>query len=463
MNQRFLRLMQLCVFGLDLISLNLLIILLQYGMLCFNPSFNNLEYTPFCMWLNTSWLVVLIVVNLYSEKYITSFESFSRRTMHAYLFWLVLVLVYLFFTHQFELSRLFIAVLLCSQGIMLLVNRFICLGICSYLRHYQYLTRRVLILGYNDTAKKLVSYLEEDSNQIQVIGFCEEEENVQELTHYPIIGSLENALVVSKEMKVDEIYSTIAPEHDLGIYQLMQQANQHCIRFKIIPDLSFFMNSSFHIDYLNDIPVLSARKEPLDEAGNRIKKRLFDIVVSLLVIIFILPWLVPIIGLLIRIESPGPIFFKQFRTGRNNKQFQCLKFRSMKMNDDADRKQATQNDARLTRIGRFLRRTSLDEFPQFLNVLIGNMSIVGPRPHMLKHTDDYSKVIEEYMVRQFVKPGMTGWAQVNGCRGEIKTLWHMKRRVSHDLWYAENWSMWLDIRIVFLTMFIMLKEDQNAL
>ncbi len=454
--------MQLCVFGLDLVSLNILIILQQYGVMCFDPFSNSPEYTRFGLWLNTSWLVLLIAGNLYSEKYISSFELFSRRTLHTYFFWLVLVFVYLFFNHQFELSNFFVTFLLCSQGAMLLINRCIYLGVRSYLRHSQFFTRRVLILGYNETAKKLVSYLEEDCDHIQIIGFCEEVEQVQELTHYPIIGPLGKALELSELMKVDEIYSTIAPEHDLGIYQLMQQANLQCIRFKVIPDLSLFMNHSFHIDHLNDIPVLCLRKEPLDEAGNRIIKRLFDIVISLFVVLFILPWLFPIVGLLIWVESRGPIFFKQMRTGRNNKQFQCLKFRSMRMNDDADMKQATRNDARLTRVGRFLRRTSLDEFPQFLNVLVGNMSIIGPRPHMLKHTDDYSKLIDEYMVRQFVKPGMTGWAQVNGCRGEIKTLWHLRRRVDHDLWYAENWSLWLDIKIAFLTMVIMIRGDQNA-
>ncbi|MCU7547507.1 undecaprenyl-phosphate glucose phosphotransferase [Chitinophagaceae bacterium LB-8] len=462
MNKRFLRLKQFCVFGLDLISLNVLIMLQQFGMLWFETFSNSQEYTRLNLWLNTSWLVVLIAGNLYSEKYISSFELFFRRTIHTYFFWLVLVLVYLFFAHQFKLSLSFVAFLLCSQGAMLLVNRCIYLVVRSYLCHYQYFTRRVLILGYNDTAKKLVSYLEEENERIQILGFCEEAEHIQELTHYPILGPLEKAMELSEQMKVDEIFSTIAPEHDLGIYQLMQQANQCCIRFKVIPDLSLFMNHSFHIDYLNDMPVLCLRREPLDEAGNRILKRLFDIVVSLFVVIFILPWLVPVVGLLIWIESPGPIFFKQKRTGRNNKQFQCLKFRSMKINNDADMKQATQNDERLTKVGSFLRRTSLDEFPQFLNVLIGNMSVVGPRPHMLKHTNDYSKLIQEYMVRQFVKPGMTGWAQVNGYRGEIKTLQHMKRRVNYDLWYAENWSMWLDIKIVFFTMVVMIKSDQNA-
>lgn len=461
MNQRLMRLMQLCVFGLDLIFLNVIIILLQYGLQQIYAPY-SLEYTRFWMWLNTSWLIVVIIGNLYHEKFITSFEYFTGRTMQAYLFWLVLVLIYLFFVRQDELPRPFIAFVFCSYGVMLVINRIIYLGLRSYLHRRQYLTRRVLILGFNETAKKLAYSLEEDDRYVQIIGFCEEEEHVQELTHYPIIGPLEKVMEVSKQFQVDEIYSTIAPEHDLGIYKVMQEANLHCIRFKVIPDMSFFMNRTFHIDFLNDIPVLSVRKEPLDNAGNRFKKRVFDVVISLLVTILILPWLVLIVGLLIRIESPGPVFFKQLRTGRNNKLFMCLKFRSMKVNKEADKRQATRNDERLTRIGKFLRKTSLDEFPQFLNVLMGDMSVVGPRPHMLKHTDDYSRQIDEYMVRQFVKPGLTGWAQVNGYRGEIKTIRHMKLRVDHDLWYAENWSIWLDMKIVYYTVVIMIRGDRNA-
>jgi putative colanic acid biosynthesis UDP-glucose lipid carrier transferase len=204
------------------------------------------------------------------------------------------------------------------------------------------------------------------------------------------------------------------------------------------------------------------RSEPLDDVGNRIKKRILDIVVSFLVIVFILSWLVPILGLLILIESRGPVFFSQLRTGKNKKPFYCYKFRSMRKNKDADFKQATVNDNRVTKIGKFIRRTSLDEFPQFLNVFKGNMSLVGPRPHMLKHTNDYSKVVDEYMVRQFLKPGITGWAQVNGYRGEITNPEQIQMRVNKDLWYLENWSLWLDIQILFLTVYQIFKGDKNA-
>ena len=172
--------------------------------------------------------------------------------------------------------------------------------------------------------------------------------------------------------------------------------------------------------------------------------------------------MIPLIGLLIYLESPGPIFFSQLRSGKGNKSFRLLKFRSMKMNSNADKVQATKNDPRLTKIGKFIRRTSLDEFPQFINVLKGEMSVVGPRPHMLKHTEDYSKIVQQYMVRQFLLPGISGWAQVNGYRGEIHGNEQIIGRVECDIWYSENWSLWLDIRIIFLTVYKILVGEKNA-
>ncbi|HNH22554.1 MAG TPA: exopolysaccharide biosynthesis polyprenyl glycosylphosphotransferase, partial [Ferruginibacter sp.] len=242
----------------------------------------------------------------------------------------------------------------------------------------------------------------------------------------------------------------------------MFQSEKECIRFKIVPNLSVFITRDVHIEYFGDLPILSLRSEPLDDVGNRIKKRALDLVVSSLVIILILSWMIPILGLLILLESRGPIFFGQLRTGKDKKTFRCLKFRSMRANKDADLKQATRNDSRVTRIGKFIRKTSLDEFPQFLNVFKGEMSLVGPRPHMLKHTDDYSQVVDDYMVRQFLKPGITGWAQINGYRGEITNPEQIRMRVNKDLWYLENWSLWLDIKIMFLTVYHVLRGNQNA-
>lgn len=461
MNTRFLHIVQACVFCLDLLSLNLA------GMLCrwwlqVPSKTHEVEYLNFWIWLNIGWLSVAWLVNVYSGKYIFSFVDFSRKTMHAYLYWFILIMVYLFFTREYVLSRFFIGAVFFGYGILLFLNRSLLLVGHSYLKKHKLLAKRVMIVGYNDTAKKLAAYLEEDEMNAQIIGFCEEEENVHELSNYPILDSIDNTIAASRFYDVKEVYSTIAPEHHNGIYRLMKEADYACIHFKIIPDLSYFVKKNFFIEYLRDIPVLSLRQEPLNDVGNRIRKRLFDLVFSLLVTVLILSWLIPLVGLLIYLESPGPIFFKQLRTGRDKKLFYCIKFRSMKINADAHTRQADKDDERITKVGRFLRKTNLDEFPQFLNVLWGNMSVVGPRPHMLKHTDDYSKLIDRYMVRQFLTPGITGWAQVNGFRGETKAVEQMQGRVEHDLWYMENWSVWLDVKIILLTIGNMIRGDKNA-
>ncbi|OOQ57760.1 hypothetical protein BC343_13295 [Mucilaginibacter pedocola] len=193
----------------------------------------------------------------------------------------------------------------------------------------------------------------------------------------------------------------------------------------------------------------------------RSTKRAFDIVFSLAVIIFILSWLMPILALLITIESKGPFIFSQKRSSRNNKTFHCYKFRSMYINADCDTLQTAKGDPRITRIGAFLRRYNLDELPQFFNVLMGNMSVIGPRPHMLSQTKEYAKLIDTFMVRHFVKPGITGWAQVNGLRGQTKTVSEMQARVEADLWYLKNWSFSLDMRITMRTILQMITGDKD--
>jgi exopolysaccharide biosynthesis polyprenyl glycosylphosphotransferase len=207
---------------------------------------------------------------------------------------------------------------------------------------------------------------------------------------------------------------------------------------------------------------MTLRNEPLENIVNRFVKRLFDIGFSTLVFILFLWWFIPLIALIIKLTSKGPVFFIQERSGIKNKSFNVIKFRTMYVNDDAHYKQATKYDERITPIGKFLRSTSLDEMPQFINVLTGQMSVIGPRPHMLKHTEEYSKIIDKFMVRHLVKPGITGWAQVNGYRGETKEVEDMEGRVRADVWYIENWSFTLDIKIIILTIINLLRGEENA-
>jgi putative colanic acid biosynthesis UDP-glucose lipid carrier transferase len=218
------------------------------------------------------------------------------------------------------------------------------------------------------------------------------------------------------------------------------------------------------MDYelMGNVPVLTLREEPLLSASNRVKKRVFDVVVSIAFLLLVYWWVYLIVATIIKITSPGPVYFKQLRNGMNGKEFTCIKFRSMRVNKDAGKVQATKNDPRKTKFGNFMRKTSIDELPQFLNVLKGDMSLVGPRPHMLSHTKEYSGLIDKYMVRHLVKPGITGLAQVTGFRGETKELSQMEGRVRQDIWYVENWSFFLDIRILFLTFYNAIRGDKQA-
>lgn len=462
MNRQFERYLQFTLIALDFIALNFVYIILQV-IFTNDIRFTSTDaYFKYLIVANLSWLFLAFFLRTYSINLIFSFEEFTKRTIQVFLVWIIIILFYLFFTRELTISRYFTLSITAAFGFGLLLNKFIYLGIFRYFRNRDFLIKKVIILGYNETAKKLALYFEQDVLNTEIIGYIENEENIMELSNYPVLANIADTLRVAKELNVQEIFSTITPEQNKFIYDLMYQSEKECIRFRIVPNLSLFITREVHIEYYGELPILSLRKEPLDDIGNRIKKRALDIVVSSLVTIFILSWLIPLIGLLVLLESGRPIFFKQLRTGKDKKPFNCYKFRSMRNNKDADLKQASRNDNRVTALGRFLRKTSLDEFPQFFNVLRGEMSLVGPRPHMLKHTNDYSKVVDEYMVRQFIKPGITGWAQINGYRGEISNPEQIKMRVNKDLWYLENWTLWLDIRILFLTVYYVFRGDDKA-
>lgn len=244
--------------------------------------------------------------------------------------------------------------------------------------------------------------------------------------------------------------------------KIIDTATRHMVRLYIIPDINGLDINNTNLVSFNGVPMIKSFSEPLEEKGNRIYKRIFDVVFSLTVLIFILSWLYPILAILIKLEDPGPVLFRQKRSGYLNREFYCLKFRSMKVNHEADIKIAYKNDTRITKTGRFLRKTSIDELPQFFNVLVGDMSVVGPRPHMVFQTNLYSELVKKYMIRHFTKPGITGWAQVMGSRGEIRDISDMEQRVEKDIWYIRHWSLMLDFKIVFLTIMNIIKGDKQA-
>ncbi len=261
---------------------------------------------------------------------------------------------------------------------------------------------------------------------------------------------------------VDEVYCSISELSNSQIADIVDFADNNLKILKFIPDSKEIYSKKLRYEYYDYIPVLTLRTIPLEDSINMILKRGFDIVFSSLVIVFVLSWLTPIIAVLIKLESKGPVFFKQSRNGFNFREFDCYKFRSMTPNKDANLYQATRNDTRITKVGKQIRKTSIDELPQFFNVLFGDMSVVGPRPHMVSHTNMYAKKIDKFMVRHFVKPGITGLAQISGFRGEVETDKDIIGRVKYDIFYIENWSLLLDIKIISQTFIKAVKGDDKA-
>ena len=261
---------------------------------------------------------------------------------------------------------------------------------------------------------------------------------------------------------IDEIYFAVSELSNKQINKLVDFADNNLRELKFIPDNKDIFSKRLRYEYYEYTPILSIRTIPLKEPINKFLKRLFDILFASFIIIFVLSWLTPILAILITLESKGPVFFKQSRNGFNNKVFACYKFRSMMPNKEAHLNQATKGDLRITKTGKWLRKTSIDELPQFFNVLFGDMSVVGPRPHMVSHTNMYAKRIDKFMVRHFVKPGITGLAQISGFRGEIETDKDMIGRVKYDIFYIENWSLLLDIKIIIKTFMNAIKGEEKA-
>lgn len=278
----------------------------------------------------------------------------------------------------------------------------------------------------------------------------------------PYLGCLEEAREWLDANNIDEIYCCLSPEESKFVNKAIDYCDNKVKQFYAVPVVLNTTKRQMETVQMGDMPIMALRFMPLTLWSNRLKKRLLDLIVSFLVLLLIMPWITAIVAIIMKLTMPGPIFFRQMRTGLDGKEFECVKFRSMKVNAQADSLQATKNDPRKTKFGNIMRHYNIDELPQFWNVFKGDMSVVGPRPHMVKQTDEYSALIPKYMVRHFAKPGITGWAQVTGFRGETKELWQMEGRVKKDIWYIEHWTIWLDIKIMWLTVKNVFVGDKNA-
>ena len=328
-------------------------------------------------------------------------------------------------------------------------------------------SRTLVFLG-NDPANLIVynELMADPATGYRVLGYFSDSIIENAPATLPKLGSRDDFRKLMNDypncgFAFEELYCSLSHSEADELRQIMQFCDKNVIRFFYVPRIFSNLQLSLKPEKFGDTVIFTNHHEPLMLLGNRVMKRLFDIAFSTVVLVMLSP-LFPILALIIKMQSKGPVFFKQLRTGLNGESFMCYKFRSMHVNADADRVQATKHDPRKFPFGEFMRKTNLDELPQFLNVLKGDMSIVGPRPHMIFHTEKYSALIGKYMVRHFSKPGITGYAQVTGFRGETEELWQMEGRIQKDIWYIENWSMWLDIKIIFKTALTIIFPDKAA-
>ena len=323
-------------------------------------------------------------------------------------------------------------------------------------------TMTVIFIGNINVASELYKTMESDpTTGYKVKGYFADEPRTN-VTEENYLGKPEEAPEYIENHQLHQVYCLLPSSQNELINKLMQTCTNNIVRYNHIPDSFNYQRHTMALNLMDGTPVFCLHNEPLSMLGNRIIKRTFDLIVSSIFLLTIFPIVYIIFGLLIKLSSPGPVLFKQKRSGLNGKEFYCYKFRSMRVNVDSDKVQATKNDPRKTRIGEFMRRTSIDELPQFLNVWLGNMSIVGPRPHMVMHTEQYSQLISSYMVRHFAKPGITGYAQVTGFRGETSELWQMEGRIKKDIWYIEHWSFALDLFIIWKTIYNGIIGEENA-
>lgn len=328
--------------------------------------------------------------------------------------------------------------------------------------------RTALFIGSDNALLPVYRQLANDLTMgYNIIGYYADNEISTEsvdnvLEHKGNLSDLEKLMSKNERLGIDEIYCSLCEDREELIRSIMNYCDKNVIHFYYVPPFTHTFGFNLTMERIGSLVVFTNYETPLILMSNRIIKRTFDIVVSLMVCIVLL-FIIPVVAIIIKIQSPGgPIFFRQKRTGFGGKDFMCYKFRSMHVNVDADKLQATEHDPRKFAFGNLMRMSNIDELPQFYNVLRGDMSIVGPRPHMLYHTEMYSALIDKYMVRHFAKPGITGWAQVTGFRGETKELWQMEGRVRKDIWYIENWTFWLDLAIIFKTAKQIIVHDKYA-
>lgn len=434
-------------YSVDLLVINIL-----------GPSyfFQNLPKINFTIIVSSAWIVTALIAKFYEVYRYSNAVRVLNLIVRQALFFSLVMFAFTGIFPQFNIlpSTTINYILACIIFISIFKYTLFFL-LKKYRAFFKGNTRRTIILGVSRQAKDLAQFFKNTPESgfinTRVVSFSK-----------PSKIDLDSLFDFITKESVDEIYCALSEVPSKYVKAVTKFADNNLKVVKFIPEQNTVLNKDLKRDFYGLVPVLEFRSIPLDDSFNLALKRIFDVVFSLLVILFILSWLTPLLAILIKFESKGPVFFIQKRNGYNYKSFNCIKFRSMVPNTKADIIQVSKTDSRITKLGKIMRKTSMDELPQFFNVLVGDMSVVGPRPHMLSHTDMYASKVDKFMVRHFVKPGITGLAQVSGYRGEVENDKDIIGRVRYDIFYIENWSILLDLKIIIQTIIKAINGDEKA-
>lgn len=409
----------------------------------------------FAVFISLSWIIIALNIGFYEVYRFTKVVAIGNRILKQFALFTIVCFAFLGLYVKDSNPRETIIYTVISVFLIAAFKLFIYYFLRKYRTLYGGNFRKVVLLGNPKRVAQLATFFDENPDygyQLVKIFSTETDKKL----------SIESCYDFVKKEKIDEIYCSLYDLTNIQVNDMIDFADNNLKILKFLPDNKEFFARNLKLDYYGYIPILSLRSIPLDDIINQMIKRTFDIVFSLIIIVFVLSWLIPILAFFIKSESKGPIFFMQMRNGLNYKEFNCYKFRSMRLNEIADIEQVSKNDPRITKIGRFMRKTSIDELPQFFNVFLGEMSVVGPRPHMVSHTEMYAQKVDKFMVRHFIKPGITGLAQTNGFRGEVENDQDIIYRVKYDIFYMENWSLLLDLKIIFMTLVNAVKGEEKA-
>ena len=447
----------------DILVINGVFLMIYYWeSLSSNTNVFSGEFKTDILLLNFCYLSSLYFIPIRIHRPILHIDKVVKRALSVISLQFILFITCLFFLYQEIFPIYFVIAYYLILCFIFITWRVFARKIITFYRKKGHNYKTLVIAGAGECGQDLYEeMINEHSAGYKILGFFDDNFLSKKYSGNLFLGNIADLEEFVLDKEVDEVYCALPNSQSAAVISVMNFCEKNQVKFYLVPEYYSYIKKSLVLESIATVPLLSIKPEPLEYTYNRLIKRFLDVIFSSIVLLTVFPVLYIVVGTLIKITSPGPIFFKQLRTGIYGRDFYCYKFRTMKLNSDADIKQATKGDPRNTKIGTFLRMTNLDEMPQFINVLKGEMSIVGPRPHMISHTKLYSSLIDKYMVRHSVKPGITGWAQISGFRGEISEISEMEERVKRDVWYIENWSFFFDLKIIFITALSMFKKERK--